>query len=186
MLTRKKIHYSWRLKREEAIKEAAHLQRPSHANIIRGVGTYDIGKVFSILLYPAMTHNLESLLGECADIEGLTVPSTWQRLALVHMRLGLRHFIGCLTHTLAFIHGRFVKHMDIKPTNLLVHIKSCTNYKVYIADFGISRSYAKAADAETDSLTPFTKAYAAPEVVHQGMRGFSAGTQLKISNKRSL
>jgi serine/threonine protein kinase len=72
--------------------------------------------------------------------------------------------------------------MDIKPTNLLVRdIQSSTivkgerqHYKIYIADFGIARSYASAEEAITDSWTAFTKKYAAPEVLRQDKRGLSA------------
>jgi serine/threonine protein kinase len=48
------------------------------------------------------------------------------------------------------------------------------SYRVYIADFGIARSYTSAAEAETDSWTSFTRSYAAPEVVMQEKRGLSA------------
>jgi serine/threonine protein kinase len=81
-----------------------------------------------------------------------------------------------LIHSLAFIHGKNVKHMDIKPKNLLVgaHNAASDTYKIYIADFGIARSYKSAHDAETDSPIPFTRTYAAPEVALQDVRGFSA------------
>lgn len=44
ILARKKIRCNWRLKREDAIEEVAHLQRLRHAHIIRGVGTYVMAK----------------------------------------------------------------------------------------------------------------------------------------------
>ena len=47
-------------------------------------------------------------------------------------------------------------------------------YKVYIADFGISRSYRTIPESETESPTSFTKTYAAPEVINQSRRGLSA------------
>ena len=71
--------------------------------------------------------------------------------------------------------------MDIKPTNILVRDirrsavrNNSFAYKVYIADFGIARSYLTAADSETENPTGFTRKYAAPEVVEQEKRGFSA------------
>ena len=48
-------------------------------------------------------------------------------------------------------------------------------YKVYIADFGISRSYRTIPESETESPTSFTKTYAAPEVINQSSWGLSAG-----------
>jgi serine/threonine protein kinase len=76
--------------------------------------------------------------------------------------------------------------MDIKPKNILVKdmgqrgirqagaTKSHARYKVIIADFGISRSYSSTTESETESPTSFTRAYAAPEVISQAPRGFSA------------
>lgn len=91
----------------------------------------------------------------------------------------MRKFIGCLINAVSFIHDSNVKHMDIKPKNILVRHTRNENihesqYKVYIADFGIARAYKSAADANTDSPTSFTRIYAAPEVVAQDTRGFSA------------
>ncbi|KAL0257371.1 hypothetical protein SLS55_008182 [Diplodia seriata] len=70
-----------------------------------------------------------------------------------------------------------IKHMDIKPKNLLVRKSAAQlgpNAKVYLADFGIARSYNSALDAETCSPTPYTPVFAAPEVVTQDIRGFKA------------
>lgn len=43
-------------------------------------------------------------------------------------------------------------------------------YKIYIADFGIARSYLSVDDCNTESPTAYTKMYAAPEVVAQEWR----------------
>ncbi|KAH7090841.1 kinase-like domain-containing protein [Paraphoma chrysanthemicola] len=178
ILARKTIRCNRRLKREEAIEEVAHLQRLSHAHVIRGVGTYVLRKDLAILLYPATRHNLETFLDECVEFSNAKRLSLPRNKTLQNMLLNTRRFFECLTSTLGFIHGRFVKHMDIKPSNILVQDKgwrdSSYEYKIYIADFGISRSYAKAEDAETDSYTPFSRVYAAPEVIRQDQRGFSA------------
>jgi serine/threonine protein kinase len=72
--------------------------------------------------------------------------------------------------------------MDIKPKNILVRdvrpIRSASDlmdFRVYIADFGISRSYGPSEDCETHSiLTAFSKPYAAPEVVKDWPRGLAA------------
>ncbi|KAF2811033.1 kinase-like protein [Mytilinidion resinicola] len=85
-------------------------------------------------------------------------------------------FIGCLSNAMDYIHQQFTKHMDIKPKNILIRQtpRGCNKYRVYFADFGISRAYKSAAEAETDSPTPYTRMYAAPEVVDQDTRGFGA------------
>ena len=69
-----------------------------------------------------------------------------------------------------------MKHMDIKPKNLLVRdmrnsiVCNQGQYKIYIADFGIARSYRSIDECNTESPTAYTKTYAAPEVVAQEWR----------------
>jgi serine/threonine protein kinase len=69
----------------------------------------------------------------------------------------------------AYIHDQNVKHLDIKPLNILV-----TGSRVYIADFGIARAYKTAEESNTDTPVSFTREYAAPEVVSQEYRDMSA------------
>jgi len=49
-----------------------------------------------------------------------------------------------------------------------------TAWKMYIADFGIARSYPTLEDSETEGPTMFTRKYAAPEVVDRDTRGLPA------------
>jgi serine/threonine protein kinase len=177
MLARKKIRCTGRLPREDAIEEVAHLQRLSHAHVIRGVGTYTIGNFLSILLYPATAHNLETFLDEYTSRISPTPLSLNETQQTLAMQEGIRRSFTCLANTVSFLHESLVKHMDIKPTNILVQEKLYSNeasYKIYLADFGEARSYKNVADVETDSPTSFTRTYAAPEVHRQDMRGFPA------------
>jgi len=70
--------------------------------------------------------------------------------------------------------------MDIKPQNILVRYvkgKRASHsfcWKVYLADFGIARSYSSVAASETEGPTKFTRKYAAPEVVDWDKRGLPA------------
>jgi serine/threonine protein kinase len=170
MLARKKIKCNFRLKRDDAIEEVAHLQRLSHAHIVRGVGTYTYKNELSILLYPATPYNLETFLE-------LYEESRYFTRSLISKANGIIEFFACLSNTMSFVHGHLVKHMDIKPRNLLIketRWEQGHRYKIYLADFGIARSYNTIDDVETDSLTHFSRIYAAPEVVRQDMRGFAA------------
>lgn len=133
------------------------------------MGTYIVerSKDLYILMYPVTEYNLSEFMDEEVDPD---LPKT------------LRSFLPCLASTLAFLHDKHhIKHMDIKPENILVRsIENSTKkhhsgaYKVYLADFGISRSYASPEESETNSITSFTPLYAAPEVVSQELRGFKA------------
>ena len=85
--------------------------------------------------------------------------------------------------------------MNIKPQNILLLRSYLVNmdrfeFDLYIADFGIARTYKTSAEVETDRRTSSTQQYAAPEVVRQDLRGqaadiFSLGCVfLEIMNAR--
>ena len=178
-LARKSIRCNRHLSPYEAISEVQHLQKVKHFHIIRVVGTYIIKKNLSILLYPVTEWNLEEFMDDTVDqlSETKDFSNSYEHRT---RSLALRTFFGCISHALQYIHNRNIKHMDIKPKNFLVRsIKTplsdrIDNYKIYLADFGIARSYSNPQDAETDSWTSFTRMYAAPEVVQQAKRSFSA------------
>ena len=92
-------------------------------------------------------------------------------------------FFGCLASAIHAIHMRLIKHMDIKPQNILVRKQMDQSsptpaenftYHIYVTDFGISRSYERLEDANTDGPTSYTRKYAAPEVIQEDTRGFPA------------
>jgi serine/threonine protein kinase len=164
LLVRKTIKCSRRLTKEDVVVEVEHLQRLQHSYIVRAVGTYTLGRKLSILLYPAADKNLEDFMDDLADSE-----STPHDRDIQYMQ----QFFGCLSNAIDFIHNMNVKHMDIKPRNILVR-QTKNGLKVYIADFGIAKAYSSAVEAFTDSPTSCTRKYAAPEVIMQDTRGFPA------------
>ncbi|OCL06756.1 kinase-like protein [Glonium stellatum] len=187
LLARKTIECGRRISRETAIEEVAHLQRLKHSHVVQVIGTYVFGNKLAILLYPVADSNLATFMK--------SIPARLVRDCLAehytHLTGGdkeetglwlqsLAGFLRCLTNALKYIHENNMKHMDIKPQNILVRdVRKCgfshnTAYKAYIADFGIARSYKSQEDAETEGPTSFTRKYAAPEVVNGDLRGLSA------------
>jgi serine/threonine protein kinase len=164
LLARKTIKCNRRLTKEDLVVEVEHLQRLQHSHIVRFVGTYTLRKSLSILLYPVADQDLEEFIEDMSDM----TPEHYQDAVK-----GLRTFFGCLSHAIEFIHWMNIKHMDIKPKNILVR-RNNDQLKVYIADFGIAKAYKSAAEAFTDGPTPFTRKYAAPEVIMQDVRGYPA------------
>ncbi|ORX98106.1 hypothetical protein BCR34DRAFT_619205 [Clohesyomyces aquaticus] len=162
LLARKTIYCSRRFTKEEAIEEVAHLNRLEHSHIVRVIGTYVMGNELSILLYPVAEYNLEDFFTVCEIAD--------------KARSALCRFPHCLVNAVAYIHSKLTKHMDIKPKNILA--KRIENgvyqFQVYIADFGISRSYENLDATETEGPTMFTRKYAAPEVVDRDKRGLAA------------
>lgn len=160
-LARKTIRCHRGFPKRQAIDEVAHLERVTHGHVVRVIGTYSMGNDLSILLYPATEYNLETFIQSLDRVE--LRDYEWRTRLYA-----LNSFCSCLVRTLAYLHGRMVKHMDIKPRNILVrsvrHRSGFRTFKVYIADFGIARSYSSLADSETEGPTSFTRKYAAPEV----------------------
>ena len=174
LLARKTIFCRRLSTTKQAIDEVAQLTRLEHSHIVRVIGTYTLGKELSILMYPAAEYNLEEFLDELHREH----PGP-EMNAKIHSS---QHFFCCLSKAVHYVHAKLVKHKDIKPQNILVRTtqpwdfsKDITNaYQVYLTDFGISRSYRNLEDVETDGPTGFTRKYAAPEVIREDKRGFSA------------
>lgn len=170
ILARKTIWCDKRFTREMAIKEVAHLQKLEHPHVVRLIGTYSLPHKLAILLYPAAEWNLEEFLSQ-------TPVSGDERIMRQNTVLWA---FRCLSNAISYIHGTITKHMDIKPKNILVRdvrmssLAHKTAWKVYIADFGIARSYLSVEDSETEGPTMFTRRYAAPEVTDRDIRGLSA------------
>jgi serine/threonine protein kinase len=69
--------------------------------------------------------------------------------------------------------------MDIKPQNILVKktpgpVPQVCAWQIYLADFGLSRSFAAQWHSQTEGPTSRTPRYCAPEVYHYERRGRSA------------
>lgn len=167
-----KLKHSKKLRealQEEAMREVQQLYKAQHAHIVRLVGTYVIENELAILTYPRAEWNLEQFLSS---------PPT--NFIEEERRDAVRRFFVCLAKVLDFVHSFPIKHMDIKPQNILVRdmrastFDSNHSFQVYLADFGSSRFYPSVDDTETESRTTFTRAYAAEEVLDRATRGLSA------------
>jgi serine/threonine protein kinase len=168
-LARKSIRCSGGWKKEDFLEEVKHLNRLRHAHIIQLVGTYVLGKTLAILVYPVADYTLDAYMDECNSEATGGVSEQLQ---------ALERFPLCLAGAVDYVHSTNTKHMDIKPTNILICSRPDLEerYVVYIADFGISRNYTDARDMETDGPMSFTRRYCAPEVSMQETRGKSADT----------
>ncbi len=161
-LARKSMTLTRRTVLETAMNEVVHLQRLRHSHVIQLVGTYLQGRTFAILLYPVCDSNLTSYM------EGATSSELMDMIV----------FFPCIAHAVDYIHSANIKHMDIKPGNILVRKKRYGSgiqyHHVYIADFGISRHFETDHHSETDSPTARSFKYCAPEVAKQDKRGRKA------------
>jgi len=155
----------------DALREVYHLQNLRHAHIVQLVGSYLQGRNFAILMYPVADCHLGTFMEDTSDLDesdGEYEPR----------RTFLNKSIGCLASAMSYIHHQTTKHMDIKPQNILVKNVSPNVYSwaVYLADFGLSRTFTSQDHSQTDGPTSRTPRYCAPEVFHYQKRGRSADT----------
>ncbi|KAH7084874.1 kinase-like domain-containing protein [Paraphoma chrysanthemicola] len=188
-MARKTIYTKTPFRRETAIREVEHMARLKHSHIIRLIGTYVCMREFCILMYPVANGNLEMFLGCLGKTSPEKIISDehppddhlFDTTQVRAMAFSLRGFFSCLSSAMRYIHGSITKHMDIKPSNILVQSRwqyrgGRPEYssKVYISDFDISRSYETIDAANTDGKTSCTRKYASPEVDQGLIRGLSA------------
>ncbi|KAF1955419.1 hypothetical protein CC80DRAFT_493300 [Byssothecium circinans] len=138
----------------ELNKEVKTLQKLRHPHIIRLIGAYSQGDKVSILLSPVA----ETTLAVWLDRNSVT-RSDGLANTIVKM-------LGCLSSTIRYLHEQrpVVKHMDIKPQNILVMQGSQEFPHVVLSDFGISSTEENTSLDGNGKHTPLTRQYSAPEV----------------------
>lgn len=180
-LARKRMRCTRLLTVQDALAEVEHLQRLQHFHIVQLVGTYLQGRNFGILMYPAADCHLGTFLEDTADLMSLQSEKCQDPVELRSRRNFLSSSLRCLTSAVAFIHENTTKHMDIKPANIVVRCtggdpaidRSSLPWRIYITDFGLSRTFV-GDQSQTDGRTGRTPKYYAPEVFALESRGRAA------------
>jgi serine/threonine protein kinase len=160
---------------KDAAREVYHLQNLRHFHIVQLVGSYLQGRDFSILMYPVADFHLGTFMEDTADMKDDLNLNCDE--GILGERLDfMSHSMRCLTSALAYVHDNTTKHMDIKPQNILVREApfDLDKWRIYLADFGLSRSFAAQDHSQTDGPTSRTPRYCAPEVYQYKSRGRSA------------
>ena len=136
---------------EELKKEVEVLQKLRHPHVVRFLGAYSKGDKMSILLSPVADTTLAAWL-EAPSLHGSV------DLAQVIVKM-----LGCLSSTVRYLHEQrpVVKHMDIKPQNILVMQGNQEFPHVVLSDFGISSFEETTGQGKS---APLTRQYCAPEV----------------------
>jgi hypothetical protein len=117
-LARKSIRCTRRAKLEDLIQEVSYLHKLHHPHIIQMVGTYLQKNTFAVLLYPVATGDLAKFL---QDWEPRYLVRNRRSSPTMQIQRDLARFFFCLTHALQYMHNQGIRHMDIKPSNILVH-----------------------------------------------------------------
>ncbi|OCL07427.1 kinase-like protein [Glonium stellatum] len=128
-----------------------------HKHLIQFVGTYATKdtKNLALLQYP---------VGRCTLTEFME--GTYKdSCEFKPYRTYLENFFKCLANAIAYIHQGPIKHMDIKPDNIIVkQNKENPYFSVIVSDFGLARRIQSHGHSHSDGSTGFTREYAAPEL----------------------
>lgn len=159
------------------------MRKLDHRHVVKVVATYTPRPhELCLLIWPAAVCNLAMLLNDidmlrCGeqdrddiierldaldlkDLSAIEVSSVAQNIeSSTKCPLEyLRNIIGCVARGMAHCHANDLRHLDIKPSNVLLKAE-----RVYLADFGISRDVSGQDQTTTDGL-PGTEKWRAPEL----------------------
>jgi serine/threonine protein kinase/uncharacterized membrane protein YgcG len=146
----------------ELQKEVSILRKLRHPHIIRFLDSYTQGNKVSILLSPVADTTLAAWLEKCS-IEN--PPGIEEKIVKMY---------GCLASSVRYLHQQrpVIKHMDIKPQNILVTHTDSNFPQVILCDFGISEFSEDSTD--DGHSAPLTRQYCAPETAASQTRGAKA------------
>lgn len=128
------------------VKELSSLGRLSHHHLVSLVASYTDKRFVALIMSPVADCNLETLLAQ----------SNGGHPA----RPFLRSFFGCLTTALGYLHDNRIRHMDTKPSNILIK-----HDQVYLTNFGTVLDWSELSSSTTATALPTTPRYCAPEVM---------------------
>lgn len=139
--------------------EVKHMQQLRHRHLVQLVGTYWLNWKLFILLFPVGQLNLREFMKETqskranggADFECES----------------LRSFFKCLTSAVVHLHAETtprIKHLDIKPENIIVRRYTDDKLTVFLTDFGVSRSFPPTVTSQEADTVFTTPVYVAPEI----------------------
>lgn len=159
-LARKHIQYRRGYSIQLLREEANVMEKLDHEHIVRLVGTYCVRpNELYILLWPVAVCNLDNLLNDLdllrtgqgdrddivsrlhtldlqdmSAIEGTRQPGQPQGGRGNCPLDYLRQIMGCITRAVSYCHQTHIRHLDLKPSNILLNPG-----RVYLADFGIAK-----------------------------------------------
>jgi hypothetical protein len=132
--------------------ELSILKELSHPNLVKLIGAYTDDEYSHIIMSPVADQNLADFMSS-APLDPPRHVLRWR---------------GELSSAMAYLHSRCVKHLDVKPQNILVK-----GEQLLLADFGTAESFF---DRPTDGIKTLavTPMYCAPETILYGRQDYSA------------
>ncbi|KAL8833348.1 MAG: hypothetical protein Q9176_008025 [Flavoplaca citrina] len=142
--------------------ETQRLKSLRHLHVVHLVKSYRRGRAYGILLRPVAHTDLERLIVRYHENKFDTtrncMHSEW-------LRPVFENAFGCLSRGLAYVHGRDIRHKDVKPANVLYIRKTGQDpQRLLWADFGLAYDFHETGNSKTKSNKVYSKRYAAPEI----------------------
>ena len=146
-------------------REIKQLKKVKHRHIVQFVKSYQRGSTYGLLIKPAATTDLEKLLERYRkNHKDYQKNAEEQRNARVLLRPIILTAFGCLSHGLSHIHGRRIRHRDIKSANILYEKeRGVQPARLLWADFGLAYHFGTTGSSKTRSTSQYSRRYAAPE-----------------------
>ncbi|KAM0342794.1 hypothetical protein ACHAPU_009158 [Fusarium lateritium] len=198
-LARKRIPRRRGFTIDDLRKESLTMQKLDHRHVVKLVATYaPRAHELCLLIWPAAICNLSTLLedieylrlGEgdrediierldALDVKDLSAIEPSAEDQILHSTTKcplefLRNVVGCIARAMAYCHQNDVRHLDIKPSNILLKAD-----RVYLADFGVSRDVSGQDQTMTEGV-PGTERWRAPELYADN------GSSMQLSDIYSL
>jgi serine/threonine protein kinase len=155
VFARKTINYPKRRESNPFLMEVEIMKNLNHPHIVKFIDTYTLDQSISILMSPVADFDLGHFMRKHENLELMRRDSILQ-------------WFSCLACSLDYLHGKSIKHQDIKPSNILLK-----GPRIFLADFGIAKAFV---DSEPTTTTSgdMTKKYCSPETAQVGLRGRKA------------
>ena len=163
--------------RDHLQREIAQLKKLNHRHIVQFVKSYQRGSRYGLLIRPAATTDLEKLLERYRKNHyDYQKHNEEQRKARVLLEPIMLTTFGCLSHSLSHIHGRKIRHKDIKPANILYEkeLSKDRPARFLWADFGLAYHFGATGSSKTRSLSQYSRRYAAPETMEASQAAIDA------------
>ena len=144
--------------RKKFLKEALHIAKLDHPNIIRIIDVFDENSTSYYVMEYIEGGSLENKLGTGLSMSDAT------------------HYILQVAETLKYIHKKNIAHLDIKPSNIMLN----GNGEIVLIDFGVSKQYDFSTGGQT-SVSPAgcSSGYAPLEQYDpNGVKDFSPQTDI--------
>ncbi|KAF5705630.1 serine threonine kinase [Fusarium mundagurra] len=155
--------------RSKILQEIGVLEVCNHPNIVKLVEAFTVASddgneeddgAVCLILRPWAPYTLEAFLNSTDDKR--KDRCTWFSPGSPHSDLCIYRIMKKLAQAVAYMHGRSIKHKDIKPDNILLHEPNSPDIRPLLTDVGVSKVFIHGGSTNFDDCSYI---FLAPEQV---------------------